>query len=96
MGEASIDPRVRIGHVHLKVANLQRALDFYCGILGFEPTQRYGKKQRLFPRAVIIIISDSTFGRGATGRHRQRAQPAFIISRFCIRAAPLWPMLSDG
>ncbi len=32
----------RIGHVHLKVANLQRALDFYCGVLGFELTQRYG------------------------------------------------------
>ena len=37
-----IDPGVRIGHVHLKVANLQRALDFYCGVLGFELTQRYG------------------------------------------------------
>jgi catechol 2,3-dioxygenase len=33
---------VRIGHVHLKVADLQRALDFYCGVLGFELTQRYG------------------------------------------------------
>jgi catechol 2,3-dioxygenase len=32
----------RIGHVHLKVANLQRALDFYCGVLGFELMQRYG------------------------------------------------------
>lgn len=39
-----IDPQVRIGHVHLKVANLQRALDFYCGILGFELTQRYGSQ----------------------------------------------------
>jgi catechol 2,3-dioxygenase len=29
--------------VHLKVANLQRALDFYCGVLGFELTQRYGE-----------------------------------------------------
>jgi catechol 2,3-dioxygenase len=44
MREASIDPRVRIGHVHLKVANLQRALDFYCGVLGFELTQRYGEE----------------------------------------------------
>jgi catechol 2,3-dioxygenase len=34
----AIDPRVRIGHVHLKVADLQRALDFYCGVLGFEQT----------------------------------------------------------
>src|SRR6516164_11498650 len=34
----TIDPGVRIGHVHLKVANLQRALDFYCGVLGFTLT----------------------------------------------------------
>src|SRR3954452_23953450 len=39
-----IDPRVHIGHVHLKVADLQRALDFYCGILGFELSQRYGQE----------------------------------------------------
>jgi catechol 2,3-dioxygenase len=37
-----IDPRVDIGHVHLKVADLERALDFYCGVLGFELQQRYG------------------------------------------------------
>jgi len=37
-----IDPQVRIGHVHLKVADLERALRFYCGVLGFEITQRYG------------------------------------------------------
>ncbi|HWD39431.1 MAG TPA: VOC family protein [Fimbriimonas sp.] len=37
-----IDPGVRIGHVHLKVADLERALDFYCGGLGFDLTQRYG------------------------------------------------------
>jgi len=37
-----IDPGVRIGHVHLKVADLERALEFYCGVLGFELTQRYG------------------------------------------------------
>ena len=38
----SIDPRVRIGHVHLKVADIERALGFYCGVLGFELTQRFG------------------------------------------------------
>jgi len=37
-----IDPDVRIGHVHLKVADLERSLRFYCGVLGFEVTQRYG------------------------------------------------------
>ncbi|WP_438481573.1 VOC family protein [Oleiharenicola lentus] len=37
-----IDAGVRIGHVHLKVADLHRALDFYVGVLGFQLTQRYG------------------------------------------------------
>jgi catechol 2,3-dioxygenase len=37
-----IDPGVDIGHVHLKVSNLERALAFYQGVLGFEVTQRYG------------------------------------------------------
>jgi len=39
---APIDSRVDIGHVHLKVADLDRALAFYCGVLGFELVQRMG------------------------------------------------------
>src|SRR6184192_2100569 len=39
-----IDPKVRIGHVHLKVADIERALAFYRGVLGFELTQRYGQE----------------------------------------------------
>jgi catechol 2,3-dioxygenase len=38
-----IHPGVRIGHVHLKVADLDRALSFYRDVLGFELTQRYGR-----------------------------------------------------
>jgi catechol 2,3-dioxygenase len=38
----TIDPQVRIGHVHLKVADLDRALKFYRDVLGFEVTTRYG------------------------------------------------------
>ena len=38
----SIDPRVHVGHVHLKVSDLDRALDFYVGVLGFELMQRHG------------------------------------------------------
>jgi len=34
----------RIGHVHLKVSNLDRALDFYCGVLGFTLMQRFGSQ----------------------------------------------------
>jgi catechol 2,3-dioxygenase len=37
-----IDPGVRIGHVHLKAADLDRALDFDCGVLGIVLMQRYG------------------------------------------------------
>src|ERR1700732_490086 len=39
----SIHPDARIGHVHLKVADLDRALAFYCGVLGFQLTRRYGR-----------------------------------------------------
>jgi len=42
MAAEPIDPGVAIGHVHLKVADLDRALDFYCGVLGFELRQRLG------------------------------------------------------
>jgi catechol 2,3-dioxygenase len=37
-----VHPGTRIGHVHLKVADIDRALKFYCGVLGFELIQRYG------------------------------------------------------
>lgn len=39
-----IHSQVRIGHVHLKVADLERAIGFYRGVLGFELTQRYGEQ----------------------------------------------------
>jgi catechol 2,3-dioxygenase len=39
-----IHPGVRIGHVHLKVADLERSLAFYCGVLGFELMQKYGSQ----------------------------------------------------
>jgi catechol 2,3-dioxygenase len=42
MAVRPIARETRIGHVHLKVADLQRALDFYCGVLGFELTTRMG------------------------------------------------------
>src|SRR5438874_12892930 len=42
MSDEPIHPGVAIGHVHLKVADLDRALKFYRDVLGFELTQRYG------------------------------------------------------
>ncbi len=40
----AITPHARIGHVHLKVADLDRAIAFYAGVLGFEVVQRYGRQ----------------------------------------------------
>ena len=40
----TIPPQTRIGHVHLKVSDLERSLEFYCGLLGFELTTRYGRQ----------------------------------------------------
>ena len=40
----AIHPDVRIGHVHLKVADLERLIHFYRDVLGFELTQRYGNQ----------------------------------------------------
>ncbi|NHA04714.1 glyoxalase [Mucilaginibacter sp. HC2] len=42
MNDYKIPVQTRIGHVHLKVSNLQRSLDFYCGLLGFEKMAAYG------------------------------------------------------
>ena len=39
---STLPPETRVGHVHLKVADLDRAIAFYSGVLGFEVTQRYG------------------------------------------------------
>lgn len=39
----SIPAQTRIGHVHLKVSDIQRSLDFYCGLLGFELMTMYGQ-----------------------------------------------------
>jgi catechol 2,3-dioxygenase len=39
-----ISAETRIGHVHLKVADIERSLKFYCGVLGFELIQRYGSE----------------------------------------------------
>ena len=39
-----VAPGTRIGHVHLKVADLDRALGFYSGVLGFELMQKYGRE----------------------------------------------------
>jgi catechol 2,3-dioxygenase len=76
MSNPSIDPRVRIGHVHLKIADLERALKFYCGVLGFELQQRFGTEAALvsaggYPHHIGLNTWESQGGspppRGTTG-----------------------------
>ena len=43
-GVKAVHPQTRIGHVHLKVADVERAIAFYHGVLGFDVTQRYGRQ----------------------------------------------------
>src|SRR4051794_24564612 len=44
MKPAPVDPGTRIGHVHLKVSDLERSVAFYTQVLGFEVTTRYGRQ----------------------------------------------------
>ena len=44
MSDYTVPSETRIGHVHLKVSDIQRSLEFYCGLLGFELTMMYGEQ----------------------------------------------------
>jgi catechol 2,3-dioxygenase len=72
----TIHPEVRIGHIHLKVSDLERAIEFYRDVLGFEVTQRYGNQAAFlsaggYHHHIGLNSWDSAGGspppRGATG-----------------------------
>jgi catechol 2,3-dioxygenase len=65
-----ITPGVRIGHVDLKVSDLSRALAFYCGVLGFRLTQRFGDQATVVSAGAITTPSDTTRGKAAAVRRR--------------------------
>lgn len=59
MSKYVVPTATRIGHVHLKVSDLQRALDFYCGLLGFElrlPASLVIRLRLFLPVAIITIL----------------------------------------
>jgi catechol 2,3-dioxygenase len=99
-----IDPGVRIGHVHLKVADLQRALDFYCGVLGFELMGRLGDQAAFisaggYHHHLGLNTWESRGGRppapGTTGLYHAailyptRAALADALARLVAAAVPL-------
>jgi len=99
-----IHPGTRIGHVHLKVADLDRALAFYCSVLGFELKQRYGNQAAFlaaggYHHHLGLNTWESKGGspppRGATGLYHvailypDRAQLADALKRLVAARVPL-------
>lgn len=79
----------RIGHVHLKVSNIQRSLDFYCGLLGFELITTYGDQ------AVFIAAGGYHHHIGLNTWHSKDAPPAAIRGVGLYHTAILYPTRKD-
>ena len=81
--------RTRIGHVHLKVSNLSRALDFYCGLLGFELMQMYGED------AAFISAGGYHHHIGLNTWYSKDAGPAPVNAAGLFHTAILYPERRD-
>ncbi|MFT3907855.1 MAG: VOC family protein [Ferruginibacter sp.] len=84
-----IPAQTHIGHVHLKVANLQRSIDFYCGLLGFEITTLYGKD------AAFISAGGYHHHIGLNTWYSKNAAPAPLHAAGLFHAAILYPTRKD-
>ncbi|HZH94872.1 MAG TPA: VOC family protein [Flavisolibacter sp.] len=84
-----IPARTQIGHIHLKVTNLDRSLAFYCDILGFEITQRYGDS------AVFISAGGYHHHIGLNTWHSKGAEPAPVKAAGLYHLAILYPTRKD-
>ncbi len=87
-----VDPGVRIGHVHLKVADLDRALKFYCGVLGFEMQQRLGMQAAFISAGGYHHhIGLNTWESAGGSPPPPRSTGLYHLAIF-IRRAPRWRM----
>ena len=83
----------RIGHVHLKVADLERALGFYCGVLGFEVMQRMGSGAAFISAGGYHHhIGLNTWESKGGPPLRRRAPPGCFTPPFSIPTARRWRM----
>ncbi|HEY0895526.1 MAG TPA: VOC family protein [Sphingobacteriaceae bacterium] len=85
----TVPPRTRIGHVHLKVADLERALEFYQGLLGFEITQKYGDQ------AVFISAGGYHHHLGLNTWYSKGAAPGPVRAPGLFHTAILYPTRYD-
>jgi catechol 2,3-dioxygenase len=88
-----IDSGVRIGHVHLKVADLERALKFYCGVLGFELQQRFGSSAAFISAGGYHHHIGLNTWESAGGSPPPPRSTGLYHLAFCIRRARCWRML---
>lgn len=85
----SIPPATRIGHVHLKVSDIDRALRFYRDLLGFEVTQWYGSS------AVFLSAGGYHHHIGLNTWYSKGAPPAPVKAAGLFHAAILYPTRRD-
>ncbi len=84
-----VPPLTRIGHIHLKVSDLDKALSFYHDLLGFEITQRYGTS------AVFISAGGYHHHIGLNTWHSKNAGPAPVNACGLYHTAILYPTRKD-
>ncbi len=85
----SIPAQTHIGHVHLKVSDLKRSLEFYCGLLGFEITTMYGQD------AAFISAGGYHHHIGLNTWYSKNAQPAPLRTAGLFHTAILYPTRKD-
>lgn len=95
------DPGTRVGHVHLKVADLDRAVDFYSRIMGFELQQRYGDSAAFlsaggYHHHIGLNTWDSRGGSPAPAGHAGLYHAAFLYPTRKALALALQQVISAG
>jgi catechol 2,3-dioxygenase len=84
-----IPAKTRIGHVHLKVSNLEQSLTFYCGLLGFEVKAMYGTQ------AAFISAGGYHHHIGLNTWHSKGSSPAPVNAPGLYHVAILYPSRKD-
>lgn len=84
-----IPPQTRIGHVHLKVSDLKRSLEFYCGLLGFSLMARMGED------TAFISAGGYHHHIGLNTWYSKNASPAPVRASGLFHAAILYPLRKD-
>jgi len=84
-----IPPQTRIGHIHLKVSNIERSLGFYCGLLGFDLITRHG------PEAAFISAGGYHHHIGLNTWYSKDAAPAPVHAAGLFHVAILYPTRKD-